>query len=1067
MANAKIKKIKLGATTYDLCDADALHSHQAIKQDGIIGATVNRYGTCTTAAATAAKAVSITAGTFKLEAGARVVVKFSYKNTANTPTLNVNITGAKAIYHNGAQITTGSNKALLAGTVEFVYDGTQWQLIGNYVDTNKSHTLSSGVKADGTTEIVGASSSSKLTLGASGVASGTYGPSEASSAAVNGSITVPEIIVNDKGIVTSAANRTMTLPSISIPNKANADTADLVYAVSNLVESGTSGHTITPTYSGLPTKAYVDKVATGHVKYLGTATAITSLATTAGQGDFYRVSTEFAFGSETAHVGDILLATKDNPTQNTTDWDLIHTEVNTNTWTANTKANAGFVAAGGSNANTVWKTDASGNPAWGKLGEACLAWGGQHISGGISPVGASLSAEHSANRLAYLNPAALVFESSDNAGSTWTTLSWSNESKVKHVTTSESLYIGAAPTVTTSHCSRMTITAQNGSLNPAYVYTRPRKLLINMSTNGHGVAVTVEYKTGTSGAAWQTLCTQNLSGWSGWNEIDVSSIPHLGGGSSQTSNVWYWRLTYKVTSVNSNATYKSARPYIIGLRLFGETCWARTSNMGETGHLYSYDWQQNATFPANVSATTFIGNVTGNVTGNLVGNATTATSATTAGSATTATTASKLSNTSAIGSTTKPVYFTANGVPAACTYSLSKSVPSNAVFTDTDTKVNVTLGTTTKAYLLGVSTTPTTTATGMTAIADTGVYLDTTAGKLTATTFKGNLEGNATTATSATTAASATTATTATNVAWSGITSKPSYYDAKAIKSITRSGKTFTYTCLDNSTGTFDQQDSTQPTKAQVESVLTGTISSHSHAAATLSGTVTNAVGGIAKNKVYNNADISTILSDLLFPYVKPSGLSISTTASSGTKEYGTTVAVTKVTPSFTLGSKPITSVKIGTTSGGSDLYSGTTATSGTAITLTTSKTFNGTTGGTIYCTISDGTNSISGSTAVSYTYYAYSKLTNSTSASTSGATKQSNSDADNTYSYSSGQYLWLYSRSSGKKIQQYISGTWSDVNTTSGGSLTLTLASGATATYYAYRTDKFTASGSARYKLA
>lgn len=50
-------------------------------------------------------------------------------------------------------------------------------------------------------------------------------------------------------------------------------------------------------------------------------------------------------------------------------------------------------------------------------------------------------------------------------------------------------------------------------------------------------------------------------------------------------------------------------------------------------------------------------------------------------------------------------------------------------------------------------------------------------------------------------------AATATNVAWSGVTSKPSYYDAKAIKGITRSGTTFTYTCMDGTTGTFTQQD--------------------------------------------------------------------------------------------------------------------------------------------------------------------------------------------------------------------------------------------------------------------
>ena len=54
---------------------------------------------------------------------------------------------------------------------------------------------------------------------------------------------------------------------------------------------------------------------------------------------------------------------------------------------------------------------------------------------------------------------------------------------------------------------------------------------------------------------------------------------------------------------------------------------------------------------------------------------------------------------------------------------------------NTDTKVNVTLGTTTKAYLLGTSTTPTSSAQAVTSIADTGVYLDTTAGKLHATTL--------------------------------------------------------------------------------------------------------------------------------------------------------------------------------------------------------------------------------------------------------------------------------------------------------------------------------------------
>lgn len=67
-------------------------------------------------------------------------------------------------------------------------------------------------------------------------------------------------------------------------------------------------------------------------------------------------------------------------------------------------------------------------------------------------------------------------------------------------------------------------------------------------------------------------------------------------------------------------------------------------------------------------------------------------------------------------------------------------------YTTTDQKVKNTLNTTAKAYVTG--TTSATTSTGE-QVFDTDVYLDTTAGKLVATTFAGALQGNATTATTA------------------------------------------------------------------------------------------------------------------------------------------------------------------------------------------------------------------------------------------------------------------------------------------------------------------------------
>ena len=78
-----------------------------------------------------------------------------------------------------------------------------------------------------------------------------------------------------------------------------------------------------------------------------------------------------------------------------------------------------------------------------------------------------------------------------------------------------------------------------------------------------------------------------------------------------------------------------------------------------------------------------------------------------------------LMGSSAKGSTTQPIYWTGSAF-ASTSYSLSKSVPSNAVFTDT--KQNIT-SSTSKAFLTGVTTSPTSTAQALTGVANTGVFM--------------------------------------------------------------------------------------------------------------------------------------------------------------------------------------------------------------------------------------------------------------------------------------------------------------------------------------------------------
>ena len=109
-----------GTSTYQIKEDPAIH-----------------YVTCGTAAATAAKVVSMSG--FKLETGSWIAIKFTVTNTAAVAdlTLNVNSTGAKGIKYRNANLpaagTLTANRIYL-----FVYDGTYWQIVGD-LNTDSDH----------------------------------------------------------------------------------------------------------------------------------------------------------------------------------------------------------------------------------------------------------------------------------------------------------------------------------------------------------------------------------------------------------------------------------------------------------------------------------------------------------------------------------------------------------------------------------------------------------------------------------------------------------------------------------------------------------------------------------------------------------------------------------------------------------------------------------------------------------------------------------------------------------------------------------------------------------------
>ena len=237
--------------------------------------------------------------------------------------------------------------------------------------------------------------------------------------------------------------------------------------------------------------------------------------------------------------------------------------------------------------------------------EAYLSWGGTNTAGSVTPIGMTLSSEHSANRLAFINGNALTFEYSSDAGSTWTDYGYAASIKSQVFTTLYVVPIGRAngyTEYTTNSRTRITLTAQDGT--NGYVYTNPRKMLINISSSGR-MRVLIEYRTGTNyknNGAWTTFGTYTLSGWSGWNDIPLI-LSNLGGGSTQTSNNWQLRLTFIMTSKDGNYPNTAS---VNCIRIFGENAWTSPSTMAATGHLYTYDASQNATFPAAITSTKFV-----------------------------------------------------------------------------------------------------------------------------------------------------------------------------------------------------------------------------------------------------------------------------------------------------------------------------------------------------------------------------------------------------------------------------------------------------------------------------
>ena len=240
------------------------------------------------------------------------------------------------------------------------------------------------------------------------------------------------------------------------------------------------------------------------------------------------------------------------------------------------------------------------------LYESYLSWGGRSISGDVSPVDGAMCSLIGGNKSEFANPAGITIEYSTDGGATWLDYGASDQVKTSLVSTlGTGISIGKGATKSVNNRLRVTVNATNCGF-----YTALKKILIQHSTNGAGgFQVTIEKAYKGSETAFSTQESYPLTGWGGWASIPC--VVAFGGRSDQTSNFAALRFTFSIASVNDTFPCNSS---IYNILFYGTTNWDIPYNNGiaSRGHLYSYDYQQNATFPAKVTATQFVGSLTGN-----------------------------------------------------------------------------------------------------------------------------------------------------------------------------------------------------------------------------------------------------------------------------------------------------------------------------------------------------------------------------------------------------------------------------------------------------------------------
>lgn len=231
--------------------------------------------------------------------------------------------------------------------------------------------------------------------------------------------------------------------------------------------------------------------------------------------------------------------------------------------------------------------------------------GNVNYSGYAGPIESAHIDVLRANRLAFLPASGIKVEYSVDGGATWIDYGATDDQKASlfamRMGSAASFYTGKhtkADECTIKDQLRITVT-------PVDRYASVNMLYLWVSVAGTSATVNISRSTIGAKETFTDVRTDvPISGWSGPNEIRFSGGT-FGGGSTQTSNAYAYRFTFK------NKADGKGSVSVMDIRMYGPSAWGVPNNMMEKDHIYNWDANQNVHFPAQVTATRFNGSSTG------------------------------------------------------------------------------------------------------------------------------------------------------------------------------------------------------------------------------------------------------------------------------------------------------------------------------------------------------------------------------------------------------------------------------------------------------------------------